>query len=187
MGKWLKYFLQGLAFLAPIYFSLYFVYRVFISSDGLFGRLLTPLGLDYPGLGIIFAFIVISATGILISHAISKRFVRWVDRFFNRLPIVKLLYSMIKDVINSMGGERKAFGDVVKVEIAGGISVLGFKTKDLENDVAVYIPQAYHFAGFVIIVPKDKVTPVNISVGEAMKFILSAGLTGDLTILDGKE
>ena len=108
-----------------------------------------------------------------------------IDRVFARLPVVKLLYSAIRDLTLAFVGEKKSFDKPAIVEItSGGPKVVGFITRDdlsilsLSEHVAVYLPQSYNFAGQVLIFPSDRVKPLDIESSKAMAFIVSGGVLG---------
>ncbi|HDH00279.1 MAG TPA: DUF502 domain-containing protein, partial [Nitrospirae bacterium] len=106
-------------------------------------------------------------------------------RVFTRLPLVKMIYSSIKDLIGAFVGDKKGFNMPVLVSISpeSKIHVIGFVTKkNLENIglsdmVAVYLPQSYNFAGNLIIVPKEQIRPLDVDSSDLMAFIVSGGIT----------
>jgi uncharacterized membrane protein len=101
------------------------------------------------------------------------------------MPVAKMIYSSIKDLVNAFVGEKKQFNQPVLVSLSpdGAVRVMGFVTREnmavigLEGDVAVYIPQSYNFAGNLIIVPAEQVTLLAVESGKAMAFIVSGGVS----------
>jgi uncharacterized membrane protein len=101
------------------------------------------------------------------------------------LPLVKLLYSAIKDMIEAFAGEKKSFDKPVIVTVmpGGTAKVVGFVTQEglenfgLSDYVAVYLPQSYNFAGNVLLFPKESVKPLSIESSQAMAFIVSGGIS----------
>jgi uncharacterized membrane protein len=128
---------------------------------------------------------VITIVGFVSSNFITSRLVRLVEKIFTKLPLVKMIYTSIKDLIGAFVGDKKSFDKPVLVTIAPGCSIqaIGFITRDsLENigcadKVAVYLPQSYNFAGNLIVVPKDQVTPLSVESGDLMAFIVSGGVS----------
>jgi uncharacterized membrane protein len=130
--------------------------------------------------------VLITVIGFVASNFLGRKLFGLVEKVFTGLPLVKLLYSAAKDMIEAFAGERKSFDKPVLAAVAPGssVKVLGFVTRDsLENlglpgYVAVYLPQSYNFAGNVLLFPKEAVQPVNIESSQAMAFIVSGGVSG---------
>ena len=103
-----------------------------------------------------------------------------------RLPVVKMVYSAVKDMMNAFVGPERRFDRPVLVDLqpGGTLRALGFITRDslahlgLTEDVAVYFPQAYNFAGQVLIVRRTAVTAVEAPASQVMTFIVSGGVSG---------
>lgn len=171
-----KYFLNGLAFLVPVVATVYVVYVIFVRIDRLFD-------FQIPGMGFLLTLVAITVVGFLTSNFLMKWAARMVDETMKRLPLVKMIYSAIKDLIHAFVGEKGSFRRPVAVSLGGGIQVLGFMTCDslagfgLEDMVAVYLPQSYNFAGNLVMVPARQVTPLDADSGEVMAFIVSGGIS----------
>ncbi|MFB6466119.1 DUF502 domain-containing protein [Cytobacillus sp. Hz8] len=184
----LKSFVNGILTIVPIILVIYVIYKTFIFLDSLLGNVLrTYLKNDYvPGIGLLVTLILITVLGFLSTKFITGSIVRLIDRILDNIPIVKTIYSVIKDTIQSFLGDKKAFSKVALITIPGTeMKSLGFITaEELENlysplkdHVAVYIQQSFQMAGFTFLVPKDQVEIIDIKPEEAMKFILSGGMT----------
>ena len=174
----LKYFLRGLLIFVPIAITVFILVWVFRTLDGLFK-------IDVPGLGIAITVVVIFLIGFVASNFVGEKIFAMIDRMFTKLPLVKLLYTSIKDLIEAFAGEKKKFNRPVLVTLVeNGPKALGFITRDsmenigLADHVAVYLPQSYNFAGSVLIFPTDTVKPLDIDSTEAMAFIVSGGVSG---------
>lgn len=178
MKRLTRYFIEGLLFLGPVVATVYIVYVVFTKVDGIFK-------FQIPGLGFLVTLLVIFTIGFLTSNLLTSRLTIYVDRIFMRLPLVKMLYTSIKDLVNAFVGDKKGFNKPVAVTLVPGsnISVLGFVTsEDLSNfgikdKVAVYLPQSYNFAGNLLIVPREQITPLDADSGDLMAFIVSGGIS----------
>ncbi|MFH7326631.1 DUF502 domain-containing protein [Desulfurivibrio sp. C05AmB] len=178
MKKISQYFLQGLLILVPGVVTVYVVYLVFTKIDGIF-----PFAL--PGAGFLLTIGMILAVGFVTSNLLAHRLVALVDRLFARLPLVALLYTSIKDLVNAFVGDKKSFNKPVEVALDADhqVRVLGFITRDelqnlgLADSVAVYLPQSYNFAGNLLIVARDRVTPLAADPAEIMKLIVSGGVS----------
>ncbi|MEC4676101.1 MAG: DUF502 domain-containing protein [Nitrospirota bacterium] len=178
MKKLTRYFFEGLLFLVPVAATIYMLYLVFIKIDSIF-RFKTP------GAGFIVTIITITVVGFITSNFLTRGLVHIVDKTFTRLPLVKMIYTSIKDLIGAFVGDKKSFNKPVLVRLIPGanIEVMGFVTGEslnnfgLSDRVAVYLPQSYNFAGNLLIVQKDQVTPLEADSGDIMAFIVSGGVT----------
>ena len=102
------------------------------------------------------------------------------------MPIVKMIYSAIKDLVSAFVGEKKRFNKPVFVSLLpeSAVRIIGFVTREsldnigMADSMAVYIPQSYNFAGNLIVVPKEQVIPIDIESGKVMTFIISGGVSG---------
>lgn len=177
MRKLTKYFFNGLVFLVPIVATIYVVYLIFVKIDTLFD-------FPVPGLGFIITILTITAIGFIGSNFLTRKLIRIVDMIFSRLPLIKMIYTSVKDLIGAFVGDKKGFKKPVSVTLlpGGNVQVIGFVTRENLNDlgisdsVAVYLPQSYNFAGNLIIVPKQQVTPLSADSGDIMKFVVSGGI-----------
>jgi uncharacterized membrane protein len=190
-------FLKGILVLAPMMVTGWVIYAVFTKIDGL-------LGIPIPGLGFALTIIFIILVGALASNIFLQRLFNYIERLFTRLPVVKLLYFSIKDLIGAFVGEKKMFNRPVMVTMghplghvmeaaesirsaapAGqDIKMLGFITAEsLEflpeggDRVAVYMPQSYNMGGYMMLVPRDRITPLTtVESSKLLAFIVSGGV-----------
>lgn len=162
-----KYFMNGILTALPIILVFYVLVKVFDFLDGILGDTLRSYmkGGYIPGIGILATIILLTLLGWLSSQVISGQIIFLLDSALERIPLVKTLYTVIKDTFQSLLGEKKSFSTVVLVEIpATGLKSIGFVTaedlKDLGDElsghVAVYIPQTFQIAGFTFLVPKKR-------------------------------
>lgn len=179
MNTLTNYFFKGLLFLTPIIVTLYVLYLIITAVDKVFR-------VNIPGLGFLITMVLVTAIGFLVSTVLARGAARLIDNLFSRMPFVKMIYSAIKDLVNAFVGEKKRFDRPVLVNLfpESTVRAVGFVTRDsLENigmadSMAVYIPQSYNFAGNVIVVPKEQVTPLKLESGKVMTFIVSGGVSG---------
>lgn len=175
----IRYFLQGILFVAPISITVFIMYRMFTFIDGL-------IQIDIPGLGIVIVFSSITLLGALASTIFAKPLFDLLENLLNHLPVVKVLYSSLKDFMDAFVGKDKKFTQPVLVLVSGesNMHAMGFVTKNdlteigLPGMVAVYFPHSYNFSGNVYVVSKEFVTPIQASATEIMKFIVSGGVAG---------
>jgi len=182
MKKLLNYFFKGLLIFAPIALTVFLIWWVFNGLDKIFRDLFR---IPIPGLGLLSTFALIVMIGFLASNFLGRKFFELIEKVFTKVPLVKLLYSAVKDMIEAFAGEKKSFDKPVLATLPNGsMKVVGFVTRDsleslgLENYVAVYMPQSYNFAGNVLLFPKEAIQPLDIESAEAMAFIVSGGLSG---------
>lgn len=182
-----KFFFQGMLYLAPLSLTLYTIYVVFVWGDGLMNTyIIKYLGFDIPGLGLVIVLLFITIIGYIGTTILFNPILILLDKFISKAPLVKIIYSSIKDIMGAFVGKDKKFTEPVLVKIYEGSNLekMGFVTqKDMSSMgiekgmVAVYMPLSYTFAGNLFIVPIENVRPINASPTEVMKFIVSAGVT----------
>lgn len=188
MKYFLKNFINGVLTILPIGLVIYVVYKLFIFLDGLLGNVLRPYFNEHyiPGIGLLLTVILITVLGWLSTRFITGTMIKVIDFILKKIPFVKTLYSIIKDTIHSFIGEKKSFSKVALVTLPGtGMKSLGFITSEqlesfyspLQDYVAVYIPQTFQVAGFTFLIPRDDIEIIDVSPEDAMKFILSGGMT----------
>ena len=184
MRKLVNYFLKGLVIFVPMALTVFIFVWAFTSFDSIFKNL-DWLPVYFPGLGILLTVALILLIGFLASNFLGRKIFSLVERIFTGLPLVKLLYSAVKDMIEAFAGDKKSFDKPVIATLApgGAAKVVGFITRDslenlgLEDHVAVYTPQSYNFAGNVLLFPKEAITPLDIDSSQAMAFIVSGGVS----------
>lgn len=179
MKKLVRYFVRGCLVLAPLAATLYIIYIGFTTIDQI-------LGLKVPGLGFLITLGLITLVGFLTSSVVGTSVVDMTEHFMRRLPLVKLLYSSIKDLISAFMGQRATFNHPVTFRISADTDVkaLGFITRQslsrlgLPGHVAVYLPQSYNVAGNLLLVPSDRVERVDAPTSEIVTFLVSGGISG---------
>ncbi len=179
----LRYFFQGLLYVVPIAVTIYVVISVFRFFDGFFDDVIPE---KIPGLGILILLVAITVAGYIGSRFISTTVLSFVDEQVEKVPLVKLIYGSVKDLISAFVGEKQRFGKpvMVKMNELSEVYKLGFITqKDLtelniqSGFVAVYFPHSYAFSGNLFIVPEKNVRELEAPSSEIMKFIVSGGVT----------
>jgi uncharacterized membrane protein len=179
MKRLAGYFFQGLLIIVPLTVTLYVFYVTFSFLDGL-------LPFDYPGIGALIILASITFVGIIGKFFINNPFVRFIDGLMEKAPLVKVLYSSIKDFLLAFVGKEKKFNNpvLVKLNKDNDIERIGFITEENLKDiginkskVAVYFPSSYGILGELYIVPKENITKINEPPAEVMKFIVSGGVS----------
>ena len=185
MKTFARYFVQGLFVTVPIALTLYVIWAVISTIDGLL-----PIGV--PGLGFVLTIAFVSGIGFLASNVLGRTLLELTERVLKRVPLVKLLYTSIQDLLEAFVGKRRSFDKPVAVELPGDLRVLGFVTCEslrvpsFEPYVAVYFPQSYNFAGNLVLVPRSRVLPLSVVSSDLMTFIVSGGVSSS-TLRDGAE
>jgi uncharacterized membrane protein len=185
----INYFIKGFLIVIPLGVAFYLIFWAVASVDNALNvsnlMLIDGKHIYIPGLGILLVLLVLLLSGIIVTSVITQPIKAWFSRWINRLPLFKFLYSSIKDLTEAFVGDEKKFNEPVLVEVNEfGLKKIGFLTqKDLKklglpNEVAVYFPYSYSFAGQVVIVSADKVKPINRSAADMMKFVISGGVSG---------
>ncbi len=185
-----KIFKRGLIAIAPLALAIVIVVWLLGTLETAFKPLLKAiLGEKYyiPGMGILVALILIFIVGAVINTYVIQKISKWMDRILARLPFFKIFYNSIGDMMNYFSPKEREKGKVVMVEIEGTRRI-GIVTREdfagvaagieKEGEIAVFIPMSYQIGGFTILVEKSKVQPVDMSVEQGMRFIITGGVLG---------
>ncbi len=187
MKKFVSYFLQGLLYTVPLVVTAYILFQLFQLTDGLLSSYLNEiLPFEIPGLGIIIIIIIITLIGILGKFVITKPFVSFFDGLFNKAPLIKVIYTSVKELLSAFVGKERKFNQPVLVKINENplLEKLGFITQtdseflEIEKTkITVYFPHSYAFSGEHYIVPSSNITRLDKAPADVMKFIVSGGVT----------
>lgn len=194
MKSILKSFVNGILTIVPIILVIYVTYKTFMFLDGLLGGFLKQYFKEsyVPGIGILATLVLITILGFLSTKFVTGTIFRIIDRLLEKIPFVKTVYSVIKDTVHSFLGEKKSFSKVALVTVPGtNMKSLGFVTAEdldvfyepLSDYIAVYVPQTFQVAGFTFLIKKEDVEFIDVKPEDAMKFILSGGMTSKKTTL----
>ncbi|MEI7534514.1 MAG: DUF502 domain-containing protein [Verrucomicrobiae bacterium] len=137
-------------------------------------------------LALVVSVMLITSVGLLTRYYIGKRMIEWLDAAMMNVPLLNKFYGAIKQVNEAFAGNKNSFKTVVLVEFPReGIYSVGFVTseqraevqqKTREKVVAVFIPTTPNpTSGFLVLVPEDKITKLDMSVAEGIKYIVSLG------------
>lgn len=189
-----KNILTGVITLLPVVLTVYLMYWLVVSTESLLGSLLRALfpdGAYRPGMGVAAGLVVAFAVGLLMRALVVRRLFAAGERIFSRLPLIKSVYFAIRDLLDYFSPSRKRdFGQVVMVSFGDiGVRLVGFVTQsDFEqmpaafaasDSVLVYLPMSYMIGGYAVLVPRSAIEPLDMSMEEAMRFVLTAGITGE--------
>lgn len=181
-----KYFFTGLLVLIPLWATYYVLSGLLLRIDGLLGDLPSYLvGFRFPGMGIIALILFILAVGMLSANYIGHRLLRYGESLMQRVPIVSGIYTTIKQIMETFSMKNNFQGVGLVEYPRTGCYSLGFITGEVAGltigqpgaYVSVFIPTTPNpTAGFLLILPKEEVKHLDMSVDEGMKFIISLGL-----------
>jgi uncharacterized membrane protein len=173
-----KNFLRGLVIVVPVAVTVWALWSSFVAIDRL-------LGLRVPGLGFAVALALVVAVGFFASNFFTRRLFGLVERLFARAPVVRILYSSLRDLMEAFVGDRRRFDRPVLLRLTpdGALSAIGFVTRDDlvlagEQRIAVYLPQSYNFAGQLLLVTRSSIEPLEIESSRALALVVSGGVSG---------
>ncbi len=183
-----QYFFRGLITFLPLAITVY-VLVIFITwTERTAMQLLRPLTGEFylPGLGIALGALLIVALGGLMSMRVTGKLLSYVELPFTNLPVVKSIYSSLKNFADYFAPHEQDAQQVVLLKMPGHeLSTVGLVTRqsmkglprglaELDDQVAVYLPMGYMIGGYTVFVPRSWTTPVDMSVEEAMRMALIA-------------
>lgn len=188
-----KTFLTGLITILPITLTAYLLYWLVLSAEIALGsviRIVLPEDLYWPGMGTITGLLVVFLVGVLMHAYVVRRLFAWGEQVLYHVPVIKTVYRSIHDFLDYFSPTRRdEFQQVVAVSIGeSGMQVIGFVTQAApehmpdgygeDDSVLVYVPLSYMIGGYAVLMPRSAVRPLNMSMEEAMRFTLTAGVTG---------
>jgi uncharacterized membrane protein len=199
-ARWRASFFTGFAITLPAIISIAAVLWVFRTVSNITDLLLFFLPHDIThqnnGTGPIYwywslvalllAVVSISVVGLLARYYIGKRMIEWLDSAMMQVPLLNKFYGAIKQVNEAFSGDKNSFKTVVMVEFpSAGIYSIGFITNEQNGEVqqrtkekvvCVFVPTTPNpTSGFLILVPEKKVTKLDMSVADGIKYIVSLG------------
>jgi len=186
MSNILKYFLQGLALFIPLGLTIIVFVKLFQFFESIFSFVgFTGIPFLDTLISVASLLIIITLIGLSASSFIFKKLFSLIEDKLEQAPLVRHIYSPIKDFMNAFMGNKKRFTKPVLVltNPQANIQEIGFVTQDdlsewgIKEKYAVYLPYSYSFSGRLVVVSKEQITPIDADGGEAMKFIISGGVT----------
>jgi uncharacterized membrane protein len=190
-----KYFITGLLIWIPLSFTVMVLAWVVNTLDGWImpwlPQSLHPkniLGFNIPGLGVLVGISILFATGVIGANVLGQRIVRSWEALLGRIPVVKPLYHGVKQVADTLFSDTgKAFSKALLVQYPRkGLWTIGFLTGTPSDDIAqllgsnyisIYVPTTPNpTSGFFLMLPSEDVIELDMSVDEALKYIISMGV-----------
>ena len=191
-----KTLLTGFITILPVVLTLYLLYWLAVSAESLLGRvirLILPEQLYWPGMGVFAGLAVVFVVGLLMHAYVVQRLFAKGEEILYHVPLIKSIYRSIRDFFEYFSPNRqKEFGQVVAVRFGDtGMQLIGFVTQALpenmpedfreKDSVLVYLTLSYMIGGYAVLVPCSAVRPLDMNMEEAMRFTLTAGVTGART------
>jgi len=185
--------LTGLVTLLPVVLTVYLLYWLVVSAESFMGgmiRMFLPESMYWPGLGSLAGIMLLFLLGLLMQAYVVQRLFVMGEQLFYRMPLVKTVYRAIRDFFDYFSpAKKREFEQVVAVSFGDtGMQVIGFVTQAIperlpadfrsEDSVLVYLPLSYMIGGYAVLMPRSAVRPLDMSMEEAMRFTLTAGVTG---------
>ncbi len=182
--------ITGFITVLPVVLTIYLLYWMAVSSEEVMGaalQYLLPRVVYFPGMGTIAGLILVFLVGLLMKAVLVRQLFTFGENILYHLPIIKTVYRAIRDLFDFFSPKKENFGRVVIVRIAN-MEVIGFVTQEdperlpeafRDRDcVLVYLPMSYMIGGYTLLVPRSDIRPCRMSMDEAMRFALTAGITG---------
>jgi len=145
-------------------------------------------GFDLPGLGIVISAMIIFITGFILTNIAGRRLIRFWESFLDRIPLVRSIYSSVKQVTQTvLSSDSNTFNEVLLIEYPKkGIWTLCFKTSDSPKTfneatgkelITVFVPTTPNpTSGFILFIPKDEIKKMDLDVEDALKLVMSLGV-----------
>ncbi|MBE8721330.1 DUF502 domain-containing protein [Sphingobacterium pedocola] len=189
--KLLYYLIKGTLVVVPLAGAVFLIIWIVASLDNTLN--ITQHFLEdeeghplyIPGIGILTVIVLLIIVGIIFTNLVTDPIRNWLNRTIKRIPLFNTLYSSIKDFTEAFVGDAKKFNEPVLVEVnETGMKKIGFLTQrdlsklGLKDEVVVYFPYSYSFAGQVVIVKNERVHKLDMNATDAMKLVVSGGVSG---------
>ncbi len=188
--------LTGLVTILPLVLTLYLLYWFTVSAESLLGSkilLILPEKLYWPGMGLIAGLAIVFGVGLLMHAYLVQRLFASGEQILYRMPVINTVYRAIRDFFHYFSPTtKKEFEQVVAVSFGDtGMQVIGFVTQAIpehmpkgfqgEDTILVYLPLSYMIGGYTVLMPRSAVRPLDMSMEEAMRFTLTAGVASATT------
>ncbi|MGZ8431661.1 MAG: DUF502 domain-containing protein [Candidatus Deferrimicrobiaceae bacterium] len=184
-----KTFLTGLFAIVPLVVSVALLVWFFQKVDNLFSPIIDGVvrafvpGIDHiPGTGILTGLLIILAVGFFARNIVGERVLTALDRFINRIPWYRTIYSTVKQLTDAFSpDDTRSFKEVVFVEYPKeGSQAIGFRTSTVEREgrtlAVVYVPTNHIYLGEVLFLPEEDVVRLDMSVEHAVRILVSGGI-----------
>jgi uncharacterized membrane protein len=185
-----KILITGFITLLPVVLTIYLLYWLAVSSEQVMGnalKLVLPNAVYFPGMGMIAGLVVVFIVGLMMNAYMVRQVFALGEQLLYRLPLIKTVYRAFRDFFDFFSPKKEQFGQVVAVTV-NGMELVGFVTQENpqrlpesfrdRDRVLVYLPMSYMVGGYTVLIPRSDLRPLKMSMEEAMRFVLTAGITG---------
>jgi uncharacterized membrane protein len=182
--------ITGFITLLPVVLTIYLLYWLAVSSEQVMGnalKFILPNTVYFPGMGMIAGLVVVFIVGLLMKAYMVRQLFAVGEQLLYRLPLIKTVYRAFRDFFDFFSPKKEQFGQVVAVNV-NGMELVGFVTQENpqrlpesfrgHESVLVYLPMSYMVGGYTVLIPRSDLRPLKMSMEEAMRFVLTAGITG---------
>ena len=182
--------LTGVITLFPLVLTIYLLYWLGVTSEEIMReifRYVLPDDTYFPGLGMFAGIIIVFIVGLMMKAYLVRKIFSLGENLLYRLPLIKSVYRAFRDFFDFFSPNKEGLGQAVAVTLQN-VELVGFITQDdpgrlppsfRDRDcVLVYLPMSYMVGGYTILVPRDEIRPLDMTRDEAMRFVLTAGITG---------
>ena len=191
-----RYFIAGLLVWVPLAVTIWLLRFLVTTMDGVLPEWMIPDIVErqhIPGVGLVSVLLLVFATGVLAANFVGERLVRWWEALLARIPIVRTIYSSVKQVSDTvLSPNGQAFRKAVLVQYPrAGSWTIAFLTgapgpgvaEHLDGEhVSVYVPTTPNpTSGFFLIMARSEVIELDVSVDSALKYIVSMGVVSPTT------
>lgn len=193
-GRWVgRVFVQGLAAVLPGVVTLYLLWWLGSTFESILGgalKYLLPEGLYWPGMGVALGVVLIFAAGVALQLLVARHLYAAFEGLLKRVPVVRTIYGPVKDMMGFLYSDSKdkaAEQRAVRVEVPGlGGGLVGFVTREVafeltncpedEDRVAVYLPMSYQIGGYMVLLPRSAVQPLDMGMQDVLRLTMTAGM-----------
>lgn len=189
-----KIFISGLITFLPLAVTIYIVLACVSVIENILGRLiqsLLPEGFYFPGYGFFATLLLIFIFGLLVNNLITAAIIKKMQAKLTEIPIIKAVYSPLRDLINLFSKSQNGNSPqkVVLARISEHVSALGLVTREDFEDlhisqipkdvIAVLFPMSYGLGGYTLLIHKDSLQPINMTVEKAMSLAVTGWIKTD--------
>lgn len=186
--------LTGLITILPVMLTLYLIYWFVVSTEKALGgviKFILPDVLYWPGMGFVAALLLVFVIGMLMQLYVVKALFNKIEDLLYHMPLIKSVYGAIRDFFQYFSPSRQTeFQQVVAVDMGNDMELIGFVTLDSsaslplaedeqQEKVLVYLPMSYNIGGYPIMMPKSRLRPIDMTMEQAMRFVLTAGVASN--------
>ena len=182
-----NYFISGILVIVPATVSIWVLWKIFVFLESLIGQWIQRAVPQFyvRGLGLISLIALILLLGFFAQNIFGRRIIRYLEKAFVSIPVFNRLYQFVQSILQQIfRKEKQIFQGVALVKIAEGVSTIGFITSkekilhEIEDEYwTVFVPTVPNpTSGFVLLIHKDRIKILPITVEAGMKIVLSFGI-----------